>query len=204
MKYNRYCCIISSIVIIFGYCIGSNFIYDDHVAIVKNADLNLFKENYSINIELFKHDFWGNDITDHSSHKSYRPLTVIVFGLIRKFSDSTNQTREDQINPFYFHLANILSYCFLCSYLYQTLINLFNCSILFKLNQNVIDDSAFKITLLFALHPIHSESVRNLHFEFKYLSIQIKNYFFKIDFIMRWISGYSIGHIFYNIFKLFY
>ena len=51
------------------------FVFDDSEAILNNKDVKLDKpwEN------LFFHDFWGNKLASNTSHKSYRPLTVITF-----------------------------------------------------------------------------------------------------------------------------
>lgn len=50
--------------------------FDDGVAIVKNKDV--INGNTPLR-DLFRHDFWGANITDAASHKSYRPLTVLSF-----------------------------------------------------------------------------------------------------------------------------
>ncbi|XP_055548512.1 protein O-mannosyl-transferase TMTC4 [Wyeomyia smithii] len=52
------------------------FVFDDSVAIVKNKDV--LNSDTPLR-ELFRHDFWGTNLTDASSHKSYRPLTVLSF-----------------------------------------------------------------------------------------------------------------------------
>ena len=52
-----------------------DFVHDDLVAIVRNPDIT----GGSLFGELWIHDFWGKNITDNKSHKSYRPLTTITF-----------------------------------------------------------------------------------------------------------------------------
>ncbi|XP_053693440.1 protein O-mannosyl-transferase TMTC4 [Sabethes cyaneus] len=52
------------------------FVFDDSVAIVKNKDVI---DSSTPLWDVFRHDFWGTNITDASSHKSYRPLTVLSF-----------------------------------------------------------------------------------------------------------------------------
>lgn len=63
-----------------------DFVFDDSEAIVRNADVNLKVGNgqqsdselYRI-LKVFQHDFWGDSIRSNTSHKSYRPLTVLTF-----------------------------------------------------------------------------------------------------------------------------
>ena len=52
-----------------------DFVHDDLVAIVRNKDI---RDGFFFG-SLWAHDFWGKDITDRSSHKSYRPLTTVTF-----------------------------------------------------------------------------------------------------------------------------
>ncbi|KAL6763874.1 hypothetical protein V8C86DRAFT_3022551 [Haematococcus lacustris] len=56
----------------------AGFVFDDGFAIVRNGDVTRATQPLSA---LFLHDFWGQDIRSATSHKSYRPLTVLVFRL---------------------------------------------------------------------------------------------------------------------------
>ena len=51
------------------------FIHDDVFAIVRNKDIQVDNPW----IDIFHHDFWGNDMQSNISHKSYRPLTMLSF-----------------------------------------------------------------------------------------------------------------------------
>lgn len=53
-----------------------HFVFDDSVAIVKNADVTNPGTPWEA---LLRHDFWGANLTDKKSHKSFRPLTVLSF-----------------------------------------------------------------------------------------------------------------------------
>ena len=59
------------------YCntFGNAFSFDDNFAIIKNPDVT---QDTSL-ADLFSHDFWGQDILDPLSHKSWRPLTTLSF-----------------------------------------------------------------------------------------------------------------------------
>ena len=56
--------------------LSDNFVFDDQAAVRDNKDI------YTTNLaDIFKHDFWGGNISGSSSHKSYRPLTTLTFWL---------------------------------------------------------------------------------------------------------------------------
>ena len=52
-----------------------DFVHDDIPAIVNNPDVN---GKHSV-LELFSNDFWGEPMSSVTSHKSYRPLTILLF-----------------------------------------------------------------------------------------------------------------------------
>ncbi|GLE05892.1 hypothetical protein PINS_up015073 [Pythium insidiosum] len=56
----------------------NGFVWDDRAAVVGNADARAGGSAYA---EVFRNDFWGTPIHHVSSHKSYRPLTVLSFRL---------------------------------------------------------------------------------------------------------------------------
>ncbi len=56
------------------------FVFDDSEAIINNQDL---KPEASL-LEVFSHDFWGSKLASNTSHKSYRPLTVLTFRYVYK------------------------------------------------------------------------------------------------------------------------
>ena len=60
------------------------FAYDDGAAIVKNKDVN--GNNSNAYTDIWSHDFWGQDLRNESSHKSYRPLTTLSFKWQYQFS----------------------------------------------------------------------------------------------------------------------
>ncbi len=54
-----------------------DFVHDDIPAIVNNPDVN--GANPAGVLGLFSNDFWGEPMTSPRSHKSYRPLTILLF-----------------------------------------------------------------------------------------------------------------------------
>lgn len=61
----------------FNSLFGS-FVFDDVEAIVKNKDVS---PNTPI-VDVFKNDFWGMDISLNTSHKSYRPITILSYRFV--------------------------------------------------------------------------------------------------------------------------
>ena len=128
-----------------------DFVFDDSEAVLGNKDVDPGASSLA---DIFSHDFWGSSISSKTSHKSYRPLTVLSFRLTFWLAGG----RE----PFHFHLINVLLHPLVCLILLEVLNNWFSQS------KNGLKPvyQAPKCTslplvaaLLFAVHPIHTESV---------------------------------------------
>lgn len=110
--------------------------FDDSVAVVRNPDVT----NPSTS-QIFRHDFWGTNLSDPTSHKSFRPLTTLMF----QFEVHIFGLRAD---PMKFH--NLVLHVVVCWLLLSTLPRLFpTIDIVF----------IFFATVLFAVHPVHTEAV---------------------------------------------
>ncbi|XP_015917607.1 protein O-mannosyl-transferase TMTC4 isoform X2 [Parasteatoda tepidariorum] len=128
-------------VICFSNSIEGEFVFDDSEAVINNFDLKPDTPLSSI----FQNDFWGTKLTHNTSHKSYRPLTVLTFRLNHFITG---------LNPWSFHFVNIL--------LHGSVSALFHKVISCMLNSALDDESpktAFLSALLFSVHPVHTESV---------------------------------------------
>ena len=132
--------------------IWGDFVFDDSEAVVKNKDVDPGASSLA---DVFSHDFWGSNISSRSSHKSYRPLTVLSFRLSFWLAGG----RE----PFHFHLANVLLHPLVCLLLLEVLNNWFS---QLKTGSKPVSwvapiagSEALVASLLFAVHPIHTESV---------------------------------------------
>lgn len=64
-------------IICFGISFNGDLVFDDSEAIIGNKDV-LPSSNF---FGIFKHDFWGSNMSSKGSHKSYRPLTVMTYRL---------------------------------------------------------------------------------------------------------------------------
>ncbi|OXB73559.1 UNVERIFIED_CONTAM: hypothetical protein H355_006568 [Colinus virginianus] len=110
------------------------FVFDDVSAILDNKDLHPSTPLKN----LFQNDFWGTPMSEERSHKSYRPLTVLTFRLNYLFSE---------LNAVSYHFLNLIFHGVVCVVFLKV------CK-LFLDNQ-----SSIVASLLFAVHPIHTEAV---------------------------------------------
>ncbi|XP_074657309.1 protein O-mannosyl-transferase TMTC4-like [Tubulanus polymorphus] len=138
-------------IVCFGISYDGEFAFDDSEAIVANRDVTT-----DISLDrIFSHDFWGRRLNSSNSHKSYRPLTVLTFRF--------NYIVAGGLNPIGFHVTNILLHGVVCVLLLIVLNDIF----LDRCVYSYYDDescskSAMFTTILFTIHPIHSENVAGL------------------------------------------
>lgn len=119
--------------------------YDDGVAIVQNEDVvntknrTIFESLHSI----LKHDFWGQNISDDKSHKSFRPLVTFTYLLEHRFFNAS-------------HLAGNMKRI-------NLLVHTGTCCIIYDIMRRVLNDCHYSLisnaVLLFAAHPIHTEVI---------------------------------------------
>ncbi|XP_060516972.1 protein O-mannosyl-transferase TMTC4 [Cylas formicarius] len=138
-----------SILAFVCYCntLWGTFVFDDSEAIIKNKDV---KPDSPI-AQIFENDFWGTNISLNSSHKSYRPLTVLSYRLNVIYS-------MNKLDAFQFHATNVILYGILC----LLTIPIFELFIKKKKYESSMDDVALTASVLFTVHPIHTEAVAGL------------------------------------------
>lgn len=124
----------------YSHALNGSFVFDDTVAIIKNVDVTTYPTNWTA---IFKNDFWGTSLLSSESHKSYRPLTTLMFHL------------EYSIFGFrakHMKAINLLLHCI------NTLLvwKLFG---KFRLESVNNDHVAAVAASFFAIHPIHTEAV---------------------------------------------
>ena len=122
-------------------CLDGDLVHDDIFAIRDNQDVRLDTPL----INLLKNDFWGKPMADPTSHKSYRPLTVLTFRL---------NYAVNGINPFGYHLVNVLLHVVCVLILWIVCVR-----IVFVRTGPLHIDLGFLSAALFAVHPIHTEAV---------------------------------------------
>ena len=112
-------------------------VHDDIFAIKDNMDL---RPSAPIS-GLFWNDFWGKSMSSNVSHKSYRPLTALTFRL--------NYALHG-LRPWGYHAVNVVLHM-----LVTALFGYFCRVVVFR----GCSDLAFLAMMLFASHPVHTESV---------------------------------------------
>ncbi|CAG9812134.1 unnamed protein product [Chironomus riparius] len=137
----KYLIIICINIICYYRSIDGDFVFDDSVAILKNRDVYEGQFNRKTFENIFIHnDFWGSNITMKDSHKSYRPLTTLTF-LIERHINNGLDSRSMKLVNLIIHIVNC---CLLLNFLHAILNN---------------RQTAFIATVLFCVHPIHTEAV---------------------------------------------
>jgi len=127
----------------------AQYAFDDHLAITGNDDCDPNKTGWS---SMLTHDFWGQDITSTSSHKSYRPITIASFRLDTFF------TSDYTLNARVAHATNIVLHAGCCVAL---LLLLRRGSLMLGTSRlaNRRHTISTVAALLFAVHPVHTEAV---------------------------------------------
>lgn len=123
---------------VFANVLQNGFVYDDHFLIVKNKALASNQYFSTIFTHSFAYDTGDEATYSKLSIDYYRPFIRLFFGLCYKAFG---------LNSAYWHLANLLIFLIvvlLCYFLVRELTD-----------QKV----AALATLLFAVHPLHTESV---------------------------------------------
>jgi len=138
-------------VAIYLNSLGGEMIYDDGPVVVQNRDVVAPHEVPVADV--FLHDYWGADITHPSSHKSYRPLTILTFRL--------NHILHG-LNSFGYHLVNVALHAATTAIFYRLLLCLVVSSSSSSTSSSLKSLFPFFAGMAFALHPIHTESVANL------------------------------------------
>ncbi|XP_071084993.1 protein O-mannosyl-transferase TMTC4-like [Haliotis cracherodii] len=136
-------------VLCFANSLEGDFVYDDISAITSNKDL--LPE--SPLATLFAHDFWGKTMNNRS-HKSYRPLTVMTY--------RWNYAWAGGLHPRGFHVVNIVLHG-LVSVIFLAVFSVLMSG--YQVDQEsarpvfASPRAALLCAVLFAVHPIHTESV---------------------------------------------
>jgi len=84
VSYYRPSCLVASVIVFITAIISfvnsynGEFVFDDAEALINNKDVHTGTDAVSL-FDVFLHDFWGSQLTLNTSHKSYRPITVLTF-----------------------------------------------------------------------------------------------------------------------------
>ncbi|XP_055917100.1 protein O-mannosyl-transferase Tmtc3 [Eupeodes corollae] len=140
-NFYQFVAIVSVCTLCYYNSASCDLVFDDISAVKDNKDLRPSTPLKNI----FLNDFWGTPMRKEQSHKSYRPLTVLTFRwnyLIH------------QLEPAGYHVVNVILHVIVCILFKRA------CK---KLWVGVVGGGGQKMSfvssLLFAVHPVHTEAV---------------------------------------------
>ncbi|XP_017100943.2 protein O-mannosyl-transferase Tmtc4 [Drosophila bipectinata] len=119
---------------------GATFVFDDTVAIVKNKDVNTLPTNWTA---IFTHDFWGSSLLSSDSHKSFRPLTTLMFHY---------EYAMLGLSAGHMKFLNLILHCVNTLLMWRLVRSL-------HVTEITAERWAIISAALFAAHPIHTEAV---------------------------------------------
>ena len=136
------CLLIALCFLSYGSTLHGTFVFDDTVAIKQNKAINQLPTNYTV---IFSSDFWGTSIASNDSHKSYRPLTSLMFHW---------EWMYWKLEPYHMKLINLILHT-----LNTILVLLVMRSITFSSFPYSV---ALMSATIFAVHPVHTEAVSGI------------------------------------------
>lgn len=150
----------TAILAIGAYCdpqaLRGKWVYDDAGSVAKNVVVNgqvPWKD-------AFTRDFWGTPMTEPQSHKSFRPITTLTFKLNWLLADRL-EVHETDDWTLHFHIVNVALHG-ICTFMVTEAASFVfdDVAVLGTPDGDVL---AQLITgFIFALHPVHAESVSNI------------------------------------------
>jgi tetratricopeptide (TPR) repeat protein len=136
--------------ILYANTLTHGFVLDDQILIVQN---NFTQKGISGLPGIFGKDTFFGFLNMEGKETMvaggrYRPLSVAMFACIHQFFGP---------NPFIYHLITVLLYGLTSVVLYRTLLRLLQTK-----GQAIASRIAFIATILFTVHPVHTEVVANI------------------------------------------
>ena len=151
LQTSLYLLLIASIAfILYLPTLSYDFVLDDKIVISEN---NFVKNGVSGISDIFNNDSFTGYLGKQQKLLSggrYRPLSLIVFAV---------EYQLFGLDTSIFHLFNIIFYALVCMLLYFVLIELFKNKVE---SRNLLKLLSFVTTLIFAIHPVHTEVVANI------------------------------------------
>ncbi len=129
------CAVAAAAFLVFSGALSNPFMHDDIAIIGENP---LVRES-GRTLEAFRHDYWAAVETSEKRDRLYRPLTIASFALNHALGG---------MNVTGYRIANVSLHALAC-------VILFWLSLRFGLSPG----AAGAVSLLFALHPVHTEAV---------------------------------------------
>lgn len=135
--------------LVYGNTLSHQYALDDAIVITQNK---FTSQGFSGIDDIFSTEsftgFFGKK-KELVAGGRYRPFSIITFAIEYELFG---------LNPFISHLVNILLYALLCSLAFLVFHGLLKC----KVEQNTARIIAFIASLVFLIHPVHTEVVANI------------------------------------------
>ena len=140
----------------FAPGVWNGFCFDDKHTIVRNTDVLPRHNDTAVHWQwqdVFAHDYWGMDIADPASHKSYRPLTTMSFRATAVLAEYVNGGASSDADAYapVFHAVDAV--------LHAAVTVLVGVLALVTAPSGYQATVAFVATALFAVHPVHGDAV---------------------------------------------
>jgi hypothetical protein len=135
--------VLGVVALCYANALNGEFVLDDDGCIKDNKDVT--DPNQPLEA-IFQNDYWGQNVLNRGSHKSWRPLTILTFRF-----DFSNWG----LVPFGFHVTNVLLHGLV------TLVFMYFCRhVCFRHTHDSLPSVV--AALLFATHPVHCEAVTGI------------------------------------------
>ena len=151
--------------------LSGGYVYDDAGSVIKNVVVNGMVDWK----EVFNRDYWGTEMNQIQSHKSFRPITTLTLKAnyvlakyIQKYQQNDNpeeeqqeQSKQDLPPTWTFRVINVLLHGIVTGLITKSTSYILPSSLLsYSDNNSVVMELI--IGSLFALHPVHAEVVSNI------------------------------------------
>lgn len=140
----RWLALLAAVALAYAPALTGGFVWDDEPLVQRNA---LIRSPALVG-EAFRHGLFAeNPLSTH-----YRPLQTVTYIL---------DYWCWELNPFGYHLTNVLLQGFAAGLLYLLLCRLLGATLLrpAETTRGTMDDTAFVVALLWAVHPAHNAAV---------------------------------------------
>ena len=143
-------CIVAIIAFWDWRALNGKWVYDDAGSVLKNVVVTGMVPWK----EAFKRDFWGQEMKEAGSHKSFRPITTLSLKLNYVYETSRPAfiaSGEKTPPTFSFHLVNVLLHGLVTGLITEA-------------TWYVLPDVVSQLIVggLFGIHPVHAEVVSNI------------------------------------------
>jgi hypothetical protein len=127
--------------------LNGKWVYDDAGSVIKNVVVNGMVDWK----EAFTRDFWGIEMKEEQSHKSFRPITTLTLKVNYVLGEKLKQPDDKYPPTYYFHVVNVVLHGVVTGLITEATAFIFSDVVL----QCIVG-------FIFGLHPVHAEVVSNI------------------------------------------